>query len=480
MVKKGTESLTGPNSPIVVKNFTMERRSPRVGFRFRLQTLFVLLTVFTVAFGLIFLEFGRELWRRQIAAQLRRPEYVHFKSAHELFESPPKAGVVKGYLRLSLGDDYFKEARSVCLDLRSADDVKTLLAFPETEDLHLSGAAVTDALVSKLGDFPQLYSLELDGTQLSERGLQSLSQLSKLRTLSLVNCSLSDDSLQLLAKLPGVQSLRFKSCSLSQETLKPLTQYPKLDSLVFHDSLPSEKSWKLLAELAGLRSLSFAHCTLNDSHLGLMHGAESVVTLELDSTKVTEAGMLALREANPAWSIRFGYGSTYDRSKTERAYLPSVRDMTTVKELTLEGQCWSGGSLAILKEAQGLDVLTLARCSLTEGDLQYLRPLHSLTSLSISGTPITDENLRELEGFTKLRSLRLPDADVTGRGWASIVKLTALESLSLGGASLTEEAIAELAKLTSLRQFYVFERPLSDSSIARLQQALPKCEIQNH
>lgn len=478
-----------------------ERLLSRIGFRFRLQTVFVLMTAFTVVLGLGSQELYREHHRTQIALDIRHQHgQVRFKTPHERHGREHRAtGVVKGWLQLVLGDYYFTETSSVRLELRSPEDLKKLLVFPEVEALDVSGAAVTDDLLLKLQGLRHLQHLELDCSRLSERGLDSLKQFSHLRYLQLANCSLTNQSLEPLTKLSDLVSLTFVNCSSTEGTLKPLAQCTSLRFLKFFSSPPSKESLEPLNELAFVQSVSFADCPITDSHLGAMHGAKPTVALELKSTHVTEAGMLALWKANPAWSIRFENRSSEKAPITEGGYLPSIRGMLEMDKLAFQGSLTSHETLALLKEAKGLRTLELSRCRLTDGDLQYLRPLENLTSLRLEDIPVTDNDLQALEELTKLETVSLIGTKVTGIGLrslplsvrqlrlisskvvspelADINKLTSLESLDLGSAQLSVDAIDHLAKMSSLRQVSVFGPPISAALAARLQQALPNCSI---
>ena len=445
--------------------------------RFRLQTLLVLVTAFAVALGLFVRELHREHRKEQVAAEVHRlGGHVRYKRTRP--GEKKATGVVNGWLRVFLGNEYFAEASYIALRPRSADDLDLLLAFPEITRLKLIGSAGTDAALGRLIGLNQLESLDLHDAITSERGLKSLAELPNLRALALANCSLSDESLNSLTEIPNLRSLHFTKCS------------------------PSDESLKSLAKIPNLRSLSFRDCSLSDSSLRSLYGARSSVELGLFKTNVTEAGMLAIRDANPTWSVRFRDQSfVQPGAMVYENYLPSIQQLPQAKELAYQGSLTSGATLAILKNARSLNSLRLVRCRVTDDDLQYLRPLKNLTSLHIGQTAITDEGVRALQGLTKLQVLRLTStkieglglgslpasiteldlsySEVTDRGVANIAKQTSLEVLHLGRTRVTDEGIDDLAKMTSLRRLYLWGTAISDAGVARLQRALPSCKIQH-
>lgn len=437
----------------------MHSRLGSLVFRFRLQTMLVIVTAGIVALGLVTGELNRERLRKQIAEQIRQLD------GSVRYSSMPKheqTGVVNGYLRVFLGDKHFTEVEHVSLKPRTEADVNLLRSFPEIRTLSLSGA---HAKLEYLADLPHLEGLYLEDVILNERGMQAL------------------------AMLPYVSDLRFANCGLADQSFKPLTELPKLRSLEFYNCSMPDELLKSLTHASNL-SLSFRNCTLSDSALSSMHGARSSVQLNLIETSVTEAGILAIWEANPAWSVRYSSG------KDDVNMLPSMKELPQIDKLSFQGPLTSDATLAILAAACGLTNLELKKCCLTDAGLKNLRPLQNLQSLSINGVPITDGGLQALNGLTKLQVLRLTEtkiegfglgllpssirtlvSDVNDRGLADIAKLTDLEVLWLMNPRITDEGVEHLAKMSSLRQLYFLGTSVSGSGVARLQSSLPNCSI---
>lgn len=431
----------------------MNRRTFPFVFRFRLQTLLVLITAFTIALGLIFREVNHAKWKMRAAAE------IESMGGHVRFVIPRRkdnkvTGVVNGYLRIFLGDDYFTEVSNVRLEPARAKDLDLLLPFPEMNDLLLVGPTVTGDSLRRLGGLTQLRTLKLKDAILTGTGLESL------------------------ADLPNLSDVHFEKCPLSEESLKALTR---------------------ATEHSNLRYISFANCALTDEDLRSMYGAHSSVKLDLAKTQVTEAGMLALREANPAWSIFYR-----DGGNNEIAYnhFPSIQEIPKTEKLAYRGPLISGATLAVLKGAKNLRTLELEGCRLTDDDLEHLQPLRNLESLTIRNIPITDEGLRALTGLTKLRELNLNHtkvegtgagalppgvvglnlvfSEVTEQGVAAIAKRISLERLFLGGPQITDAAVDDLATMTSLRYLFLSETAIGAAGGDRLRQALPNCRIEFH
>lgn len=451
---------------------TMKSQSGRLAFRFRLQTFLVLVTALAIPLGLVTQELNRERRKNQCAAKVRG------LGGHVNYNRRPEnepTGVVNGYLRVFLGDKYFTEVETVGIEPRTAEDLDLLLVFPEMSRLRLRGASVTDESLERLSGLARLEYLDIDSAVLGERGLKSLSKLPSLRVLTLKNCSPADRSMQSLADFPKLNYLGFENCSISDALLSSLTQSPDL-------------------------SISFSNCSLSDANLTSLHGARSSVNLNLSRTDVTEEGILAIREANPAWSVSFNVRSPAQIPQMDiKGHIPSIQKLPHVDRLTFHGSLTSDATLAALKDARSLVSLELRHCSVTDAGLQYLMPLQNLQSLQIIGAPITDEGVRALEGLKKLNDLSLAGAKIEGRGLrylppnittlnlsstgitdqglAEIARPATLEKLRLANTLVSDEGSYRLAEMTSLRELNLARSRFSDSGFARLQRALPDCVI---
>ena len=418
----------------------MTSTSRRFVLRFRLQTMLVLTIAFSIALGLVAQELNRERGKKQSAAEIRRlGGSIHYS----LSPKNEQTGVVNGYLRLILGDEYFPEIDSVSLNPRTEVDLELLHALP-TENVYLSlrGDSVK---LDRLTDLTHVSGLSLEEVVLQERDQKSLTKIRNLHSLSFVKCPMAGFDLRFLTAIPTLSSLSFKNCSI------------------------------------------------DDSSLMSLYGVSSSASLHLQMTNVTEAGRLALREANPGWAIYFSSGNK------AMDYLPSVRDMPEVEMLTFHGSPTSDATVAVLKNARRLTNLNFDQCSLTDSGLSHLQPLQNLTQLSIVGAPITDEGLQALAGMGKLQGLSLLGSEIEGFGlgylpssirWlalevparevAEFVKLPNLEELMLSFTTVSEEGIDGLVKMQSLRQLDLFKTSISDAGLSRLRQSMPNCRIYVH
>jgi internalin A len=368
--------------------------------------------VFCVVFGLFVGEWRRAHRKKRIAGEVQRlGGRVHFVRPRP--DRNEATGVVNGWLRVFLGDEYFAEVSDILLRPRSEEDLDLLQVFPEMTGLKLGGPAVTDAALARLIGFGQLECLELADSTISEQGLKSLTEL------------------------PNLRRLYFQDCSLSDGSLKALTEFPKI------------------------RSLYFLDCSLSDDSLESLYGARSLVELRLRESDVTEAGILAIRGANPTWAVVFNkHIHVREDKKVHEDYLPSIQQLPQVKELAFKGPLTSDATLGVLKDARSLDSLRLVGCRVTDDGLRNLRGLTLLTRLYLWGTDATDS-----------------DCQITDRGLEHISHLSSLTDLTVYNCQFTDDGIGELAKMTSLRRLTLRNTAISDAGVAELQRALPGCTV---
>ncbi len=330
--------------------------------------------------------------------------------------------MISGWLHLVLGDEYFAEAIYVSLTPRSEEDIELLRAFPELPSLRLTGPGVTDSALERLPGLARLSGLQFQSAGRYERGLQSLKELPNLHYLSFENCSLFDGNgartMQWLAELPKLQSLEFE------------TLWPK-------DDLPEA-----------------------------LHGTRSLVDLYLHNVNITEAEILAMRNANPALSIHLGRRTVDIGSKRISAnYFPSVQELPRVKELAFRGPRTSDATLAVLKDARCLTSLRLDRCHISDEGLSNLCGLGQLARFELAGTDVTEASLSELRQEAELSDLARSDCQITDRGLEQIGHLNALTDLIVSGCHITDDGMQYLRSLQNLTSLWLSGKDITDKGL---------------
>jgi hypothetical protein len=216
------------------------KRRWRLGLRFSLRTLFVVMTIACVVCGYWLKERIRQRTavRRFYALTAGRGSpheddllTMVYRYGHNEYRKPITPKWMQP-LREALGEEAFGEVTGVQLldtaatddDLRFLADVKTvervllsrtkvtdeglrrLLICPRIRYVALDDTAITDAGIEILSDLKQLDCLSLSGTKITDAGLVHLTELPKLKELWLRNTAITDRGYQRLqAALPGCE-----------------------------------------------------------------------------------------------------------------------------------------------------------------------------------------------------------------------------------------------------------------------------------
>jgi hypothetical protein len=198
-------------------------------------------------------------------------------------------------------------------------------------------------------------------------------------------------------------------------------------------------------------TLAVSGPAFGDQELRRLHDVP-IARLFLDSTSVTEPGLIALREALPGVRVTLssdrerhalppfvesgchGYSKPLDGLSfvTAEWYIYSFTASLTDAQLTsllgtlprvlglrLESMPLTDAALGPLaKQASQLELLELARTQVTDAGLAHLGGLSKLEYLDLSGTAVSDAGLPSLAALGQLTELRLRGTKVTPRGTA--------------------------------------------------------------
>lgn len=133
----------------------------------------------------------------------------------------------------------------------------------------------------------------------------------------------------------------------------------------------------------------------------------------------------------------------------------------------------------------------------------WSKPIVSTTLVDLGKSDITDDDLRRLEDFIGLKMVRLNETKISGRGLVHVTHQPGLWFLELrdcavtdagvaplqicrgmrflnlnGNSSITDAGLEHLENLSNLINLGVAETNVSEEGVDRLQNALPRCNIQ--
>jgi hypothetical protein len=158
--------------------------------RFRLRSIFVLITLLSVWLGVSIIRKHREEAALEVITAaggdwaMGFSWFYPFRSVHIVSFS---------------GRDF--------TDTKLADVVDALSALPNLDYLQIVSSSVTDAGLIHIRDLDGISTLDLWGNSITDAGMEHLNGLRNLRHLDLSATLISDDSLARLAKMDGLQTL---------------------------------------------------------------------------------------------------------------------------------------------------------------------------------------------------------------------------------------------------------------------------------
>ena len=161
-------------------------------FQYSLRTLLLIVTLFALPCGWLGVKMQQARRQRQAAAAIEM-------SGGVVYWTEPSGPI---WLRTLLGDDCFKQVRSVS----TSTELENLKSLPQLQWLYLSGSNVTDAGLENLKGLSRIEELSLAGTDVTDAGLENIEGLSQLEMLFLAGTNFTDAGLE---HIKGMTQLRF-------------------------------------------------------------------------------------------------------------------------------------------------------------------------------------------------------------------------------------------------------------------------------
>ncbi|XP_058958852.2 uncharacterized protein [Pocillopora verrucosa] len=248
--------------------------------------------------------------------------------------------------------------------------------------------------------------------------------------------------------------------------------------------LITDKALEAVAVLKRLKSLNLSQCPqLTDKCFFHIKGLSSLVTLQMDMTKITDRGVCHFLE-NAASCPNIVNLSLSGTAITDNS-LAAMSGLKALKILALSNTKIS--SLEIVQHLPQLENLNISHCTtLLDDSLAALENHPSLLSLNLLSTNISNDGLSHLQGL-KLSTLKLPNRltitdeglcnlqglslvsldlsdyiHVTDLGVRSIANMTRLTQLLLSNTKLTDDGMKSLAALRELEELSVDRTVITD------------------
>ena len=281
-----------------------------------------------------------------------------------------------------------------------------LKAFPNLQELDLSGTAITDAGLEQLAlpkfkvanpdGTPGFQRLSLADTKVKWAAIQQLAKKHVISHLDLSGLQISDAD---LATGISVSSLRLSHNPITDEGLPALLKNSRLHGLDVSDTAITGST----LNVPSLQRLNLDGTAITDATLTAILNNSSVSHFSLRRTGITPAVLPLLVNK----SIRLGKGAITENDLA--ALGPAHFDHLGLNDKQFTGKCMTAGTLSTLSldlsnssvtddvlmsiggKGNWFQFLGLANTKATDGCLLYLQ---AVSELDIRGTRVTGEGLR--------------------------------------------------------------------------------------
>lgn len=236
--------------------------------------------------------------------------------------------------------------------------------------LSLDDTSLGDLSLASLAKVPQLTQLWLDGTQITAQGLASLENL-KLQFLGLNRTALGDEAVPALVKLRGLDRLDLQQTRLTDAGLAGLLALPALNTLTLNGTQVSGAGFCRAAERghlarSALKELAISDTRLNDDAMACVGRIPRLENLWARNTQITAKGLRPLA-ACPLKKLDLAGATVGDDA------LEVLAPMKSLRILNLDETRISDAGIPALKAMGHLESTSLRGTKLSPRALEELR-----------------------------------------------------------------------------------------------------------
>jgi Leucine-rich repeat (LRR) protein len=230
-------------------------------------------------------------------------------------------------------------------------DIAALGDLPSLQGLHFSiGCKIAGP--PDLSKLTGLLELTVENAGLTDAEVKTITVLKKLTNLNLsANTGITDAAIPQLATLPKLTQLRMRACGLKGLGGATMPVFPALELCHIHgNSELDDAACAGLAKQKTLKSIFISESKVADTGLQLLcDNLRHLTELNVSGSKVTDAGMMALRRAERLQKLWLDGTSITDAS------IESLRKLSALTELYIRRTNLTPQAIATLEK-------TLPRC----------------------------------------------------------------------------------------------------------------------
>jgi beta-lactamase regulating signal transducer with metallopeptidase domain len=209
--------------------------------------------------------------------------------------------------------------------IADADALAAVAKAPKLEELTLYDIALSDRLLTALGELKSMKQLNLASKGgVTEALWPKLTGLKQLTSLSLEGSSLDDANLAQLANLTALEKLNLPGSNITGTGLKALTNLKQLKWLTLSDSPFADDGAEALRELPTIEWLNLSKTKITDRAIDAIATLPRLFILNLDDTQVTADSLMKLRDLKKLSQVEVGARLSDADLAPVRAAMPEV------------------------------------------------------------------------------------------------------------------------------------------------------------
>jgi len=227
---------------------------------------------------------------------------------------------------------------------------------------------------------------------------------------------------------------------------------------------------------------------LAGSFLSVVHAdpqkTETVPTairaLRLDNTATDDAELTIICSQNPEL-VELTLGNT----KITDAGLVHLKELKKLRKIRISKTAITDAGMSHLAKCETLEDIDVSQTKIGDIGVRELRALPRLKNLNLYLTLVTDQGLdsfrkEDFRSATKIERLNLDKCPITDSGLAHLASLTSLAWLHLGGTAITDAGLAELAKLETLKEAIVTKTETTLEGVETLRHKRPDMNLRDN
>jgi serine/threonine protein kinase len=342
--------------------------------------------------------------------------------------------------------------------------------------LHLSSTSVTDKGLQHL-NLRDLHTIRLDSTAVTDAGLKYLATAPNLHLLAVKNTGVTDAGIAHFADHP-LGTLSLSDCSLiTDKALEHIKGWG--DKGFYFGEIELANTKVTDAGLSYVKEANPQNIDLTDTKVtdaGLAHLTTISTRILLGGTKVTPAGVHKLQQVNLNVAITTDWTSEPNR---RAAYWAIACGGTVIAQLEFGKASAYSRTLQKIEDIPNVD-FRITGIAVNNPEVKVARSniyqLVGLRRVDLSGTQTSPVYFGKF--MPRLTALSLND-NHTNTGFSELAKHPNLTLLELRNTSITNADATALQQLKNLRFLDLTGTKISPVVIKSLQTALPNCLVVN-